>query len=74
MEFRFKIFSFSKCLLACLHLLIGFTQGQESYIAVESYSGKIVLELDAEDEAEYVKKISNGVYFMGMRVSTLNAL
>ena len=48
MEVRFKIFSFSKCLLACLCLLIGFTQGKESYIAVESYSGKIVLELDAD--------------------------
>lgn len=48
MEVRFKIFSFSKCLLACLYLLIGFTQGKESYIAVESYSGKIVLELDAD--------------------------
>ena len=48
MEVRFKISSFSKCLLAFLCFLIGITEGRESYIAVESYSGKIVLELNAD--------------------------
>ena len=48
MEVRVKISSFSKCLLAVLCFLTGITQGRESYIAVESYSGKIVLELNAD--------------------------
>lgn len=48
MRVRSKLSSFSKHSLAILWLLIGAAQAGESYIAVEAYSGKIVLELDAD--------------------------
>ncbi|MDB2673611.1 serine hydrolase [Akkermansiaceae bacterium] len=48
MRVRSKLSRFTKPLLAILCLLVGAAQGGEGYIAVESFSGKIVLELDAD--------------------------
>jgi len=47
---RSQISRFLKHLPAVLYLLIGAAHGRESYIAVESYSGKILLELDADQK------------------------
>jgi hypothetical protein len=68
MEVRFKISSFSKCLLAVLCFLTGITEGRESYIAVESYSGKIVLELNADKRRPVASltKIATAMVVLGL--------